>query len=176
MHKRTKNEVEQDLSTPLVVDSVPPDAKVVIGTNPTGGLFKHSPYLTKAVENKRNKPESWTSVIRHVTSMTPDEIVEEYGEMWRERLGKHGTKTMKELMVLRAVESFMDFPSASIFNVLVEREEGKVPQTAKGELNINIRDWRLLAEKMGVSEGEIIEELGPIARELLLGAGNPKPE
>ncbi len=81
---------------------------------------------------RKSGPATWNAIIQRVMQMTATEAVEYFGEAIQ-NLSKYGDKTLKELMVIRAVQEFMENPSANIWNTLMEREEGRVADT----VNVN---------------------------------------
>jgi hypothetical protein len=117
---------------------------------------KGDPALARAQETRRKNPTSWGNIIRAISSMTPEEIAREFGEAVSERLKAYPKKTLREIMVLRAIETFIEYPNSSLWNAIMERDEGKIAE--QGEMNINIHDWRDLAQKLGVTEAEALEE------------------
>ncbi len=119
-------------------------------------LGKGDPTSVKAAETRRKNPASWGNIIRSITGMTPDEIEKEFGSTVSERLKAYGKKTLREIMVLRAIETFIEYPSSSLWNAMMERDEGKIAE--QGQINIDIHDWRDLAQKLGVTEAEALEE------------------
>lgn len=126
----------------------------------------------KAAETRAANPTSWKNVIKRITSMTVEDIAAEFGEQVAAMFPsdpKAKTKTLRELMVLEAVKDFFGKPSSSMWNILMEREEGKVPNQIQGSMDYNIYDWRELAEKLGVTEEEALKEAERIVNELNAG-------
>lgn len=119
-----------------------------------------------AYSSKKNGYNNWSAVLKRITAMTPAEIVEEFGDKVAEKLAQYTlvNKTIKELMVLRAIDDFMTKPSASIWNLMADREEGKLPDKVDGTMNVNI-SWQEMAQKLGITESEALAEAEKIINE-----------
>lgn len=109
--------------------------------NRTGkGGFSDNP------QNRNNKGapprgESWKDIIHHVTSMTAEEAARTYGKIARD-FKQYGKVTLRELMVVRGVHAFLSEPNASLWNAIMDRDEGKVTQP----INVSkLSDEELLA-------------------------------
>lgn len=75
--------------------------------------------------------ESWAAVIREVSNMTTEEILKMVGE--QNDLGKALKQMpknvqMKYLVTARVMAAMMFEPTAGLWNGLMDRAEGKVPQ------------------------------------------------
>lgn len=82
--------------------------------------------------------ESWASVIKEISEMTPDQVLKLVGK--DNDLGKALAKLpqkvmMKKLVVARILAALMFEPSGGLWNTLMERAEGKVPQKIEADVN-----------------------------------------
>ena len=85
--------------------------------------------------NPKGRPkdgQSWQGILREITNMTAEELLEVTGE--RGDLGSEIKKfpkgvPMKKLLAARLITALMFDPTGSLFNVLMDREEGKVQET-----------------------------------------------
>jgi hypothetical protein len=92
--------------------------------------------------------QSWAAVIKRITDMSKDELLEYVGGAKTE-LGRHITKfppgiPMKDAMVIRALIQLMFEPDPRLFNSLTDREEGKPKQPIvgageEGEIVLTVR-------------------------------------
>lgn len=77
---------------------------------------------------------SWGSIIREVSEMYPGDLIALVGEdsTWGRILsGKPRDIQMKYLVVVAAFAALTEMPSPSLFNLLMERSDGKVPTVLK---------------------------------------------
>lgn len=102
---------------------------------------------------------NWASLIKYVTNMTVAEAVEYFGEAARNLDSYKSDLTLRELLIFRAVVETLVDPSPAMLNLFMEREDGKVDTNVKGEININVLDWRALAEQKGLTEEEVLAEV-----------------
>lgn len=71
--------------------------------------------------------ESWAEIIKTVGDLTPEELVTKAVPQWLKAFkGMPKGVTFKELVVIRAFASLLDESSASLFNALMDRADGKV--------------------------------------------------
>lgn len=88
--------------------------------------------------NPKGRPkdgESWAAVIKEVQNMTPEQIAQLVGS--NNQLGKSFLQLphkvqMKYLVTARIMAQLMFEPNSSLWNSLMERVEGKVPQKIEG--------------------------------------------
>ena len=107
--------------------------------------------------------QSWQATIRRVSLLPASELRKIYGDAIN-NLEKYGTVTLRELAVLKAFEEVIERPSPSMLNLIMERDEGKVPQmqvSASG----NIGDWVEYAKEKGIPLDEVMEEARKIMAE-----------
>lgn len=109
--------------------------------------------------NRRGTRGSWASLIKRITNMTVSEAVEYFGEAARSLDSYKDDLTLRELLVFRAVVETLVDPSPAMLNLFMEREEGRVESNINGEININVLDWRALAEQKGLTEEEVLAEV-----------------
>lgn len=86
----------------------------------------------KSRQKKHEAGSRWKDVIQRVTNMTASEAAAYYGEV-ANNLAVYGEVALRDLMVLRAIQSFIEDPSPALWNLLMEREEGRVADT----VNVN---------------------------------------
>ena len=108
--------------------------------------------------------ESWGEIIKKIGNMTGEEVAQ-YAETFREiakDLGKLGKMTLKESAVLRAYHAFLQEPNASLWNVLLDRDEGKVPDVLEATVTMG---WREDAKQKGYDPDYFYEQAERIRRE-----------
>lgn len=112
------------MSDKLEVFSIPPDEVILPG------------------KGKRKAEDSWAGRINHILSMTAEEAAGYFGVLAENKAYPQGV-TIKDLMIARAIQDFMEKPSSSIWNSIMERSEGKVAEAVNvhqvTEVEINIR-------------------------------------
>lgn len=111
--------------------------------------------------------QSWAQTIRRVSLLKADELKKVYGDAI-ERLEKYGNITLRELAIIKAFEDVIEHPNPSMLNLIMERDEGRVPQmqvTATG----NIGDWMEYAKEQGIEIEAVMEE----ARKIMSGYDEP---
>ena len=125
-------------------------------------LGKHPVQPTSATERSA---QNWRNVISRVTRLTVGEAVVYFGELAQNLSYYPSQLQLRELMVFRAVYEFIQSPNPGMLNVLMEREEGKVPQTFTGLIEEHTFDWAELAKQLGVTPEEALKELPAIEAE-----------
>jgi hypothetical protein len=120
----------------------------------------------------------WGEIVARVTRMTVAEAVEYFGSLAADLATfDRQDRTLRELMVFAAVHSFLERPNPMLWQTMMEREEGKVPQTIQGQVAV---DWRSTASRLGVSEEEVLKELEEMvsqqAKQLTAGEEQPVDE
>jgi len=115
--------------------------------------------------------QSWQSTIRRISSLKASELRDIYGDVIS-NLEKYGNVTLRELVVLRAFEELVKNPTPAMLSLIMERDEGKVPQ-AIASFSGNVLDWReaamQIANERGLTEDQMFslieEEVKKIAAE-----------
>jgi len=110
------------------------------------------PGCTSPNPNGRPKEgQAWTAIVREVTNLTPEEVLSvirldtEIGKSFRNIPAK---VQMKYLIALRVIASLMDEPNASLLNVLMDREDGKVADKLEATSKLNIEGFDAALDKI----------------------------
>jgi len=84
---------------------------------------------------------TWKSVIDQITNMTAEEASKYFGEL--AGIDQFQGRTLKEIMVIRAIQNFIIEPNSQMMNTLIDRVEGKVADRVDlnqvTEITVNIR-------------------------------------
>lgn len=111
--------------------------------------------------------QSWQQTIRRISLLKANELKEMYGAAI-ENLEQYGNVTLRELAIIKAFESMISSPNPAMLNLIMERDEGRVPQTqitASG----NIGDWMEYAKEQGIEIEAVMEE----AKRIMAGYDEP---
>jgi hypothetical protein len=112
------------------------------------GVTKHGNpnWLPGKSGNPKGRPkdgESWAGIIREISNMTAGEVIELVGD--KNDLGKAFKQMpknvqMKKLITARVMAALMFDPGSGLWNALMERAEGKVPDVHEidGNMTLNI--------------------------------------
>jgi len=117
-----------------------------------GGQFKKDdPRINRAGAPKRG--ESWTEMITSVGKMTVPKLKKLLGERLKGFDKYPEGVTLKELVVINAYTSLLADFNPKVWLYMMERSEGKLPQT----VNQNIT-WRDEVSRLGLNPDRILEE------------------
>ncbi len=112
---------------------------------------------------KKRGYQSWQQTIRRISQMTPAEVQATYAEAVTD-LSRYGNITLRELAILRAFQEVIEHPNPAMLSLIMERDEGKVPQTnisASG----NISDWMEYAKQENIPIEDVMREARKIMDE-----------
>ena len=107
--------------------------------------------------------QSWQQTIRRVSLLKANELKSLYGAAI-ENLEQYGSVTLRELAIIKAFESMISSPNPAMLNLIMERDEGRVPQTqitASG----NIGDWMEYAKEQGIAIEDVMQEAERLLQE-----------
>ena len=103
--------------------------------------------------------ESWAGIIKKVGNMTPTQAGKYLKDIKRQLNQLGDELTLKELVVLRAFSELALTANASIMNALMDRGEGKVPQTLAALPGTGPQmSWRDFVEGVKAIDEEIQRE------------------
>lgn len=109
---------------------------------------------------KKPAGKTWSDIIANVTNMTAAEASEYFGQLANS--GKYPVGiTLKEIMVARAIEDFLEKPNSAIWNTMMDRAEGRVADTVNVhqitdvEISIKRKEDNATSTSLGDS-GEVV--------------------
>ncbi len=105
---------------------------------------------------RRSGYQSWQQTIRRIGNMKADELRAIYGTAI-ENLENLGSLTLRELVILKVYEEMLTKPNSAMLGLVMERDEGRVPQTVVSASG-NVQDWLAVAKEENISIDEIMEE------------------
>jgi hypothetical protein len=114
---------------------------------------KNGRWIKGKSANPRGRPkegQSWAAVIREVSEMTPEQVVE--------MLGKNNPLSqsfeqmpkgipMKYLATIRLYSSVMFDPTKGIWDAIVDRDEGKVPDKMEYNGTVKVDGFEAILKK-----------------------------
>lgn len=112
---------------------------------------------------KKQGYRSWQQTIRRMANKTVSELKIEYGYAI-EHLERFGDITLRELIILKAFEEMVKNPNPSMLNLIMERDEGRVPQAIVSASG-SIGDWMEAARENNIEISEVMEEAQKILSE-----------
>lgn len=77
---------------------------------------------------KVTQERTWSALINKVTNMTVSEAAEYFGKLAENKDYPQGI-TLREVMIARAIQDFMEKPNPAIWNAIMDRSEGKVAES-----------------------------------------------
>ncbi len=118
-------------------------------------------HVLNPVYNQRKGKQSWRAIISKVTQMTVQEAIDYYGDALDQLRIYPPDIILRELLIFRAVVENVLQPSPAMLGLLMEREEGKVPQMTM-QANMDGSDIFQRAMEDGITVQELMAEAAHI--------------
>lgn len=112
---------------------------------------------------KKKGYQSWQATIRRISQMTADELSSTYSVAIAD-LSKYGSITLRELAIIAVFRELIEHPNPSLLNLIMERDEGKVPNMVVSATG-NVSDWMEYAKEQGIEIEEVMAEAKRIMEE-----------
>lgn len=100
--------------------------------------------------------QSWQQTIRRISQMKASELKTIYANAI-DYLDSYGNITLRELAIIKAFESVIANPNPAMLGLIMERDEGKVPNTVMSASG-NITDWMEYAKENNIEIDAVMEE------------------
>lgn len=110
----------------------------------------------QASPNPAGRPstgESWADLIKKYGDMTAAEVAELSLELAKDYLKMGEGVTLKQGVVLSVFRSLLHEPQPGLFNALMERAEGKVPD------KLLVDDWRAALQAKGIDSDKVLDDV-----------------
>lgn len=129
----------------------PPDNTLPTGKRKRGGKTRTSwkPGQSGNPKGAPKRGESWAELIKLYGEMTPEEIAEKAKTIAGQLKKIGGGISMKEAVIIRVFAALMFEPTKGLWDSLMERTDGKVPQPVTGtgedgaiEIGVRLIDYR----------------------------------
>jgi hypothetical protein len=113
--------------------------------------------------------ESWADLIKKYGDMTAGEVAELSLELAKDYLKMGEGVTLKQGVILSVFRSLMHDPQPGLFNALMERAEGKVPD------KLLVADWRAALLAKGTDPDKLLDDVVENVTPKLLPAPDTLP-
>lgn len=113
-----------------------------------------SPGQTGNPKGRPREGQSWATVLTWASNLTGAEAAEIAPAEMRREFRKLAGLQLKQAISLRIMAALLFDPDARLFNAVMDRVEGKVPQA----LDVSA-DWHIVLEKHGIDANLLFEQL-----------------
>lgn len=118
---------------------------------------------------KKKGYRSWAETGKRISNMTPEEFVQHYGSIFTDMVAMSAMPelndiTLREIAMAAAYIETIRHPNPAMLNLIMEREEGKVPQAVISATG-NIGDWMEYAKEQNIPIEDVMAEAKKIMQE-----------
>lgn len=119
--------------------------------------------------SKKKGYRSWAETGKRISNMTPQEFREHYGAIFADiafmaDMPSLSDITLREIAFAAAYVETIRHPNPAMLNLIMEREEGKVPQAVISATG-SIGDWMEYAKENNIEIDEVMKEAKKIMQE-----------